>query len=156
MPGDAAAYGDSKRSELRVPDPDARLAVAAMGGYLECGDAGDERLLDAADVAGDVEAKLPERNDRIADKLTGSVVGGAPPALSATKVDPLPGELLQRNLEVLELAATADRHDRVVLKEQEGRWPDAGNHFVAELNLEGMGVVVRLAPEPTDFEGIGG
>ncbi len=112
---DPAAHADADRGDLLPPDPYARLPRAASGGDAIIGEQRDEHVFEAAEVTVQILSAHAQVEDRVADQLARSVIGGLP---TAVRLHHGVGEcagIAQAGL----IGRAADGVDRFVLEQQQ-------------------------------------
>jgi hypothetical protein len=148
--GDPNAYG----RKLRVANPHACEAGDPSGVDAVIRRRPNEDFLEIAYVSVNVAAVGFEVDDRVADNLTGTVIGNVSPASGLVHVDASIGEHIGRrkNVRAAPIAAHAKRqHVRVLDKEEQITYA-AGLSIGDQRTLQRERFVVRDPSQPANFK----
>src|SRR5207245_1284497 len=112
------AYADG--AELVRTDPDTGKTSRARGPDAEVGRGADHDLLEIPKVQVCVPPSAFEREDRIPDGLSGAVERDVAAPARLEKGDPAPRETIPIEQDVRRVRSAPERHDRLVLEEDQG------------------------------------
>jgi hypothetical protein len=109
----------------------------------------DHHVLEPADVLHEIGSRT-EVDDRIADELSGAVVGHLPAAVGFHDLHAAPSKRLRVEEHLAAGAASSDRVDVRVLEEEQGVVDLTGDALHVEVGLQRGSVLVVDEAEPAD------
>ncbi len=119
MSGDPAPDPDADRGQLAgAVDPDAGQAIHAVRPHAEAKRGGDDRRLQGADVAPQVQ-RVRQLDDGVGNQLARTMEGDVSSAVDAHQLGPERRHSLRRGQEVVLVAPSTDGVDRVVLQQED-------------------------------------
>ena len=150
MRRDAALHAHADRCQLAVPiDPDSRMAFQACRLDTERGRGVDDRGLQDAHVAAQVE-RIAELHDRVGNELAGAMEGDVAASVDADQLRADLAQAIGRGEHVRRVAASADGVDREVLEEQQPVADPAPATLIGQLVLQLPGRPVGDGAEVLD------
>ena len=151
--GDPAPDADANCGQFPgAVHPRAGKPVHPVGPYPEAERGGDDRRLQGADVAAEVE-RIRQLDDGVGHQLARTMERDVPAAVDAHQLSAEGGHLLRRGQQVPFVSAPTDGVDRIVLEQEHAVADLAPPPPVGQLVLELPRGPIRDAAQPLDSQG---
>src|SRR5262249_8490622 len=137
-----------KGRDLALADPNADALFAVLRRQRKCPRHLDHRLAERARMAAHTVALAGDAHHRVGDHLAGAGIGDVAATVGPHKLNTAALQLPNADAQMFQRRRTPQRHDRVVLDEEDDLFPRASDQACARLLLQRPNLAVRTPSEP--------